>query len=125
VRALNATVLHYKELYYENDYYRYKRLLDVQAVTADADEKAKNRALLEQLNQFFQSPFKNDKRFTIFHLAQLTRDRIDQSRELINALFFDKIFRLLLNTSDERNKLKAFEILCNLIHSQVHRKRLA
>lgn len=89
------------------------------------DEKQKNRALLDQLNQFFASPFKDDRRFTIFHLAQLTRDRIDQSKELINALFFDKIFRLLLNTNDERNKLKAFEILCNLIHSPNHRKRLA
>jgi hypothetical protein len=32
---------------------------------------------------------------------------------------------MLLKTSDERNKLKAFEILCNLIQSATHRKKLA
>jgi hypothetical protein len=88
-------------------------------------EKEKNKAQLEQLSTFFASPFKEDRRFTIFHLAQLTRDRLDQSKEMVNALFFDKIFRMLLTTTDERNKLKAFEILCNLIHSPNHRKRLA
>ena len=29
-KALNQTVIHYKQLYYENDYYRFKKLLDVQ-----------------------------------------------------------------------------------------------
>ena len=29
VKSLNATVIQYKEQYYENDYYRYKKLLDV------------------------------------------------------------------------------------------------
>lgn len=53
MRALNSTVLHYKELYYENDYYRYKKLLDVQAAASENDEKLINRALLDQLNQFF------------------------------------------------------------------------
>lgn len=28
-KALNATVLYYKTLYFENDYYRFKKLLDV------------------------------------------------------------------------------------------------
>lgn len=28
-KALNATVIHYKQMYYENDYYRFKKLLDV------------------------------------------------------------------------------------------------
>ena len=37
---------------------------------------------------------------------------------MINELFFDKIFDMLLETDDERNKLKSFEILCNLIHSE-------
>lgn len=32
---------------------------------------------------------------------------------------------MLLTTSDEKNKLKAFEILCNLIQSSTHRRRLA
>jgi len=29
-KALNSTVLYYKQLYFENDYYRFKKLLDVQ-----------------------------------------------------------------------------------------------
>ena len=29
-KALNVTVLYYKQLYFENDYYRFKKLLDVQ-----------------------------------------------------------------------------------------------
>jgi|LauGreDrversion4_2_1035121.scaffolds.fasta_scaffold321451_1 hypothetical protein len=89
------------------------------------DEKGKQKAQLEQLNNFFNSPFKEDRRFTIYHLAQMTRDRLESSNKLVNALFFDKIFKMLLTTQDEKNKLKAFEILCNLIQSPTHRKRLA
>lgn len=89
------------------------------------DDKAKQKAQLDQLNLFFGSPFKDDKRFVIYHMAQITRDRLESSSKLVNALFFNKIFDLLLKTSDEKNKLKSFEILCNLIQSPVHRKRLA
>lgn len=32
---------------------------------------------------------------------------------------------MLLTTTDEKNKIKAFEILCNLIQSTSHRKKLA
>jgi len=32
---------------------------------------------------------------------------------------------MILKNTDEKNKLKAFEILCNLIQSQTHRKKLA
>jgi hypothetical protein len=28
-KALNSTVIYYKQFYYENDYYRFKKLLDV------------------------------------------------------------------------------------------------
>lgn len=127
-KALNATVLYYKQLYYENDYYRFKKLLDVQSTPEGEppmEEKARQKAQLDQLNQFFMSPFKDDRRFTIYHLAQITRDRLESSNKLVNHLFFDKIFKMLITTNDEKNKLKAFEILCNLIQSQTHRRRLA
>jgi hypothetical protein len=124
IKSLNATVLHYKEQYYENDYYRYKKLVDVQN-NEQLDEKQKSRGVNDQLLTFFNSPFKEDRRFTIFHLAQMTRDRVEQSKDLVNYLFFDKIFNMLLKTTDEKNMLKAFEILCNLIQSTSHRKRLA
>ncbi len=32
VRALQATVIFYRELYYENDYYRYKKLFELAAL---------------------------------------------------------------------------------------------
>ena len=127
-KALNATVLYYKQLYYENDYYRFKKLLDVQQAPdgePPMDEKAKQKAQLDQLNNFFSSPFKDDKRFTIYHLAQITRDRLETSTMLVKNLFFNKIFSMLLTTTDEKNKIKAFEILCNLIQSNSHRKKLA
>jgi hypothetical protein len=71
-KALNQTVLHYKSLYFENDYYRFKKLLDVQQSPAGEppmDEKEKHKKVLEQLHTFFASPFKDDRRFTIYHLA--------------------------------------------------------
>jgi hypothetical protein len=71
------------------------------------------------------SPFKDDRRFVVYHLAQITRDRLESSRPFVKALFFGKIFDLLLKTTDEKNRLKAFEILCNLIQSAQHRKSLA
>lgn len=55
----------------------------------------------------------------------MTRDRIEQSKDLVNNLFFDKIFNMLLKTSDEKNMMKAFEILCNLIQNTAFRKKLA
>lgn len=98
--------------------------MDIQS-TDQLAEKKKSSAVNDQLSQFFNSPFRDDRRFVIFYLAQMTRDRVEQSKDLINHLFFDKIFNLLLKTSDEKNMLKAFEILCNLIQSTQHRKKLA
>jgi hypothetical protein len=71
-KALNATVLYYKTLYFENDYYRFKKLLDVQQASEgepQMDDKTKQKAQLDQLNLFFASPFKDDRRFVIYHLA--------------------------------------------------------
>jgi hypothetical protein len=74
-------------MYYENDYYRFKKLLDVQQAPEGEppmDDKAKQKAQLEQLNLFFASPFKDDKRFVIYHMAQITRDRLESSSKLVN-----------------------------------------
>lgn len=61
----------------------------------------------------------------ITYLAQFTRDKLGESEKVVNELFFDKIFELMLHTDDERNKLKSFEILCNLINSDVQRAKLS
>lgn len=42
VRALNETVLYYKFLYYENDFYRLKRLLDMSNIEKTAALKQKS-----------------------------------------------------------------------------------
>ncbi|CDW78052.1 UNKNOWN [Stylonychia lemnae] len=134
-KALNETVKYYKSLYYENDYYRQKRVMELDEVV-EMDEEQKKENKLKQMNDFFQSPFKDDKRFAITYISQLTRDKLyghfiyltlfrQESDTIVNQIFFDKIFNLLLETDDERNKLKSFEILCNLIHSDIQRKKLA
>jgi hypothetical protein len=74
VRALNQTVLHYKTLYFENDFYRLKRLLDMTNI--EKTEAAKMKTVQELLNNFFHSPFKEDKRFMIRYLAVEARDRL-------------------------------------------------
>jgi hypothetical protein len=44
---------------------------------------------------------------------------------VIESLFFDKIYNLLLQTDDQDTKIKSLEILANLIHSEEQRLRLA
>jgi len=58
------------------------------------------------------------------HLAQLTRDRIEKTGDLVDK-FFDKIFNLMLKTKDAKCKLKAFEIMCNMVHTTSLRKKLS
>ena len=55
----------------------------------------------------------------------MTRDRVDKCKELVNLLFFDKIFKLILTSSDEANVLLSLDIVCNLMLSDEFRKRLA
>ena len=124
-KALNNTVIHYKTLYFENDYYRNNKLIEVYNEAENSKDKNGEKARLQQLDQFFTSPFKKDRAFVITYMAQMTRDRIEKSTELIQKLFFDKIFKLMLNTKDENIRLKAFEIMCNMIHVPEWRKKLA
>lgn len=66
VRAVQNTVMHYKNIYFENDNYRLKRLLDMQSI--EKTETAKQKVCNEMLNNFSHSPFKEDRRFTIKYL---------------------------------------------------------
>ena len=95
VKALNDTVCHYKYLYFENDFYRMKRLLDMQNI--EKSELDKRRIAMETLNNFFHSPFKDDKRFMIRYLAMEARDRLSENKYFIDHLFFDKIFKLMVH----------------------------
>ena len=62
-------------------------------------------------------------------MAQLTRDRIHESEEAVNALFYDRIFRILeegkSKDKDEGNRLKSFEVLSNMVQSDAQRHKLA
>ena len=73
------------------------------------------KTVQELLNNLFHSPFKEDRRFMIKYLAIETRDRLSESKHLIDSLFFDKIFKLMLTSSDEQNTLQAYDIICNLM----------
>ena len=66
-------------------------------------------------------------------MSKLTRDRISDCEDLLDMLFYDKIFKLIVNESDpkemqtidEINRNNAFEILCNMIDSEKQRHKLA
>ena len=82
------------------------------------------KTVMEFLNNLFHSPFKDDRRFMIRYMAVETRDRLNDSRHLVDALFFDKIFKLMLGTADESNVLQAYEIVCNLIKDDAYRAKM-
>lgn len=57
-------------------------------------------------------------------MAQLTRDRLAESEEAVNRLFYDTIFNILLMSKDEVNKHKSFEIISNMVNSDSQRTKL-
>lgn len=123
VKALNETVKVYKSSYYENDFYRLKRLLSLANI--EKTPAAKIRSTQDFLNNLFHSPFKDDRRFMIRYLSVETRDRLNDSRPLVDNIFFDKIFKNMLSpTSDEGNTLLTYDIVCNLLKDDKYRAKL-
>ena len=61
--------------YFENDFYRLKRLLAVTRI--EKTDQAVMNTTKEQLNNLFHSPFKDDRRFMIRYLSVETRDRLN------------------------------------------------
>ena len=57
-------------------------------------------------------------------MSLLTRDDLDRADEAVNKLFYDTIFNLLMNSKDEMNKHRAFEIMTNMLDSTHHRKQM-
>ena len=54
-----------------------------------------------------------------------TRDRLNDSRLLVDHLFFDKIFELMVsNSPDEQNTLMSYDIVCNLLKDDKYRAKL-
>jgi len=55
----------------------------------------------------------------------MTRDKIHESEDCINALFYDSIFNVIINSKDPVNRARAFDVLCNMVQSDTQRKKLA
>lgn len=60
-------------------------------------------------------------------MATLTRDRVQESEEVINKLFYKQAFNVLMvpKGQEDINWHKAFEILCNMVSSDTQRHKLA
>lgn len=72
----------------------------------------------------FESPYKDDRKYITSYIAMLTRDEMDLSEELVNQMFYDRIFKQIvpeeskeLSKLDEINRRNSFNILCNIMHS--------
>ncbi len=77
-------------------------------------------AYTEKLISFIDSPFKDDKKFAIVHLAAVTRDNLSQNEETVGALFYDRIFKVLMDpeNSEDISNLQCFDILINMMASK-------
>lgn len=58
-------------------------------------------------------------------MSLLTRDKIDRCEDVMDYLFYDRIFKLLTETKDAINRHYSFEILCNMTYSKEQRHKLA
>lgn len=85
----------------------------------------KSKRFIKQLEKFFDSPFKDDKKFAVRYMATLTRDRISECEEVVNSLFYDRVFNILLSSKDDNNRHYSFEILSNMVASDQQRHKLA
>ena len=58
-------------------------------------------------------------------MSQLTRDRLTDAEDAVNMLFYDKIFNVLMDSTDEINRNYSYDILANIVASQTQRHKLA
>ena len=81
---------------------------------------------IRALQDFLESPFKDDRKFALHYLANLTRDRIHECEPLLDKLFYRYIFGFIVGPkgADEGNRHRAFDIMCNMIQSEKQRARL-
>ena len=93
---------------------------------AEASRSFTSKKFILQLKRFFDSPFKDDRRFAIHYISLLTRDRIDDSEKVVNTLFYEHTLSdLLMDPRDEINRYRSLEILCNMTQSDHQRKKLS
>ena len=123
VRALKYTVQHYKFQYFEDDYYRIKRVIELEALCKT--EAQKKKSVSETFNNFLFSPFKDDRLFALKSLVLFSRDEIDDKWKLIESLFFDKIFKMyIMDRIDTVQNHVALELMFNMLAYEPFRLRL-
>lgn len=103
-----------------------KTLSDITSVKKAVQLAYSGNKFRLQLQNFFDSPFKEDKRFALQYMAFLTRDKIDESEDTVNKLFYNRVSQILMkatkdNKDEIRLKFKAFEIISNMVQSKSHR----
>ena len=78
------------------------------------------------MKDWIVSPFVHDKKFAINYLATITRDNMKENEELVESLFFDDVFNIMLQieTEDAVNVDHAYAIFGNLIEFQKTREKL-
>ena len=60
-------------------------------------DEAKRRHFTKQLEKFINSPFPEDRRFVINFISHNCRDEMKNFEDIINLLFYDKIYNLILD----------------------------
>lgn len=74
-KAINNTVRFFKKLYFADDNARKRKLKELEDDQKfSPEDRAKNK--LEQLKKFFESPFKEDRKFAISYISTYTRDKL-------------------------------------------------
>ena len=56
---------------------------------------------VQQLQDFLDSPFKDDVRFAVGYIVHLSRDSLNENIEIINSVFYDRVFKLLTDSEDD------------------------
>ncbi len=73
--AINNTVRYFKKLYFTDDNARKRKLKELEEdPKVSLEERVKNK--LDQLKKFFDSPFKDDRKFAITYISTYTRDKL-------------------------------------------------
>jgi hypothetical protein len=78
-----------------------------------------NKKLIDQLQKFMKSPFKDDNKFGVHYMMIMTRDKLPDAEEAMNKIFYDSMFGILLSSKDESLKHKSFETISNMVDSDV------
>jgi hypothetical protein len=58
------------------------------------------------LHQYMSSPFKDDRKFAIQYIVDISRDELTEKEKIIESSFYDTVFNILLLNDDQREQYK-------------------